>query len=215
MKRLFALLVAVAALLTGALVSTAPASAYIYDPAISGWKFWSASPSLSPSGICVDGSAINGPYYQVAYKAQQWNVVIGNDVVALNYRTDCVAAGYPPSRRMVIGTYSNSTDGLCRLVTNTAAAEYNGFNRWTAGPGSYINTANANCIGTQARRDHQVAAAIGELLGLSVHNSSGWNSRVMNETTYSRENITSPTVVEGQKLREVYLGVFCDSGTNC
>lgn len=212
MKRLLAMLVAVAAMLA---IGVAPASAYIYDPAISGWKFWSASPSLSPSGVCVDGSAINGPYYQVAVKAQQWNVVIGNDVVALNYRTDCVAAGYPPSRRMVVGTYNNPADNACRLAINTAAAEYNGFNRWTAGPGIYINTAWPTCISTQERRDHQVAAGIGELLGLSTHNSSGWNSRVMNETTYSRENITSPTVVEGQKLREVYLGVFCDSGTNC
>jgi hypothetical protein len=206
MKRLLAALVAVSALLAGAVVSTAPASAYIDDPMINGKKF-------ATTAVCVAAPGTNGAYYRVAYEAQSWNNVVGTDVLGLTYKDDCAGTGYGPSKRMVVGTYNNPTTG-CLYFTNQQTAMYNGYNRWTNGPGVYVNTAGT-CANTQAKRDHWVGEGIGYLLGLINFGSAGWNSHIMNETDYSISNITQPSASEGQKVREIYLGVFCDSGTVC
>ena len=203
MKRFLSALIAVAALLTGALASAAPASAYAPHPAdINGYRFWTGS-------ICVDGSAINGPYYRVAYIAQQWNLRVGNtSVLALDYEDDCAAAGYPPSRRMVIGSFSNGNQQGCFLATNQGSSPYNGMNRWTQGPGIYINFAETGCINSQVRRDHTVSIAIGTALGLRIMNSTGYNSRVMNTTDFSWDNVPLPDAASGQRLWEIYTGVY-------
>lgn len=202
MKRFLAALVAVSALLTGILVSTTTASAVV-DPlpgtTANGYRFWSPS-------ICIDGSAINGDYYQVAYLAQQWNLAAYN--LALDYSDDCAADGYPPSRRAVIGTYYNATNNACLYLTNGAVSTVGQFNRWTAGPGIYINTAYSNCVGGQAHRDHFVTQAIGYLLGAQILNSTGYNSRIMNNTTWSIDNVTRPDVNTAALIVNIYAGIY-------
>lgn len=200
--------IAAIAIMTSVLVAATPAQAYIYDPAINGRKFASTA-------VCVDGSAINGQYWRVAYIAQQWNLKAGTDVLKLDYEDDCAAAGYPPSRRMVIGTFSNVSEQGCIYLVNQQTSKYNGFDRWTNGPGAYINLAHIDCNNGQNSRDHWVSLAIGWHLGLLAHDSAGWNSRVMNQTDWSIYNVPLPTAAEGQKVREIYLGVFCDQGTVC
>lgn len=207
MKRFLAALVAVAALLTGALVSTAPASAYIADPMINGYKFASTN-------ICV-GSALNQTTYPVGAMAQQWNLKTGTDVLHLDFSTNCALDGYSPSKRMVVGTYSGGVGADCVALTNQYHDSYNGFWRWTQGPGAYLNTSDPICVGSQARRNHWISLAIGWHLGLVNFDSAGWNSHVMNMTDWSVDNVPSATAGEGQKVREIYLGVFCDSGTVC
>lgn len=184
-------------------LSSAPANAYIDDPMINGKKF-------ATTAICV-GSTLNQTTYPVGAAAQQYNLKIGTDVIGLTYKTDCAAAGYTPSKRMVVGTFSNANEG-CLYFTNQQTAVYNGYFRWTNGPGVYLNTAIPSCV---TYRVHWISEGIGYLLGLINFNSSGWNSHVMNETLYSQQNVPYVTASEGQKLREVYLGVFCDSGTVC
>lgn len=204
-NRILAALVAVAALLTGLVVSTAPASAYIDDPMINGRKFASTI-------LCV-GSTLLQSTYRVGYVAQTVNNA--TEELALTYSTDCAAAGYPASRRMVVGTFQNVDYPYCTLFTNQQSATYNGFQRWTNGPGMYLNTAHPGCIGTQTRRDHWISQMVIWHLGLTTLDSAGWNSHVMNQTTYSRDNVGILHYTEGVKLDEIYRGVFCDSGTVC
>ena len=217
MRKFFiAMVMAIAILFAGVATSVAPAQATsaavtqaTAQPAdINGYKFWSPS-------ICVDGSAINGSYYRVAYIAQQWNIR-AQGALALDYENDCAAAGYPPSRRMVIGTYTNATDGKCLTITNAGTAGYNGFARWTDGPGAYINLYGSNCVYNQTFRDHVVSNAIGYLLGLQVLNSSGYNSRVMNSTAWSWSNVPLPDINSGDTLFNIYSNVYClPAGSTC
>lgn len=200
MKRILAAIVAVVALFT---ISAAPAHAVEPLPAeLSGTRFWSGS-------ICVDGSAIDGQYYRVGYMAQQWNLRVNNtSVLALDYEDDCAAAGYPPSRRFVMGIYNNPSDPDCVTMTNVQATFYNSMWRWTNGPGIYINVGQSTCVSGQQRRDHIVAASIGKVLGFDFLNSSGYNSRVMNMTVYSWDNIAVPSTAEGALAYNLYTGLY-------
>lgn len=202
MKRLMVAVVAVVAILGG---FATPAQAALPHPVdINGARFWSGK-------VCVDGSAINGPYWRVSYIAQQWNLRVGDtNILALDYEDDCVAAGYPPSRRMVIGTFNNSDIRMCNLATNYSTDYYNGMNRWTNGPGMYINLGVSGCFSTQNRRDHFVSSAIGHLLGLRSFESeqSHLLSRVMNDTTYSLDAVPLPDATSGQRVREIYTGMY-------
>lgn len=204
MKRILAALVAVAALLTGAVVSTAPASAYIDDPYINGRKFASTS-------ICV-GSTLLQSYYRVGYVAQSINN--GTNTLALTYSTDCAGAGFPPSRRMVVGTFQNSAEG-CLYFTNQYHDDYNGFWRWTSGPGIYLNTAHSDCIGTQIRRDHWISQGIAWHLGLNSIDDPTQAWRVMSIADSSESTVPLPVQQEMIKLDQIYMGNFCDSGTVC
>lgn len=210
MKRALIALAAVGATILGAV---APAQAAVDRVAVdqpadvSGFRFWTGS------DLCVDGSGINGPYYRVAYIAQQWNLRVGNTgILALNYDDDCIAAGYPPSRRMVIGIVNNPSYTLCQMGVNTTPGvdtdTYNGMERWTHGPAVYINIGQPYCVSSQARRDHQVSSAIGGLLGLQGFDSPAWNSRVMNETDFSLDNVPLPDVYSSQRVREIYSGFY-------
>lgn len=206
-KRFASLVLAVLAILGFGLVAATPASAAPLPPDANGYKFWSPS-------ICVDGSAINGAYYRVGYIAQQWN--LKTSTLSLDYADDCAAAGYPPSRRMVIGTYNNPNDNACLLQTNTQATYLNGMWRWTNGPGSYINIGQSACVSSQTRRDHYVSMAIGQLLGLQVLNSSGYNSRVMNSTQWSVDNVPLPDQNSANTLDAIYSYAYCQPfGTTC
>lgn len=221
MRKFFLATVSAVAILFAGLSITEPAQATSQDTTVSqsatvaipadasGYKFWSPD-------ICVDGSAINGSYYRVAYLAQQWNIKSGNNV-HLNYEDDCAAAGYPPSRRMVVGTFSSDTIGNCLTQTNYQTEGYHGFARWTNGPGVYINIGSGGaCVQNQNYRDHIVSAAIGWLLGLKPLNSAGYNSRVMNNTTWSFNNVPLPDLNSGSTLANIYTNVYCQpSGTTC
>ena len=75
-------------------------------------------------------------------------------------------------------------------------------------PAVYINIGQLRCVSSQARRDHQVASAIGGLLGLQGFDSPAWNSRVMNETDFSLDNVPLPDVYSSQRVREIYSGMY-------
>lgn len=202
MKRLFAVLVLAFGIITGTAVSS---QAYIDDPMINGRKFASTS-------LCV-GSALNQSTYRVGYVAQTINNA--TEELSLAHSTDCAGAGYPASRRMVVGTFQNPDFPHCTLFTNQQNSQYNGFSRWTNAPGMYLNTAFSTCISTQTRRDHWISQMIIWHLGLTTLDSTGWNSHVMNQTAFSRDNVGILHSSEGVKLDEIYRGVFCDSGTVC
>jgi hypothetical protein len=205
-KRIITLAVAFVAILAGLLSTAAPANAYIDDPYINGRKFASTS-------VCV-GSTLLQSYYRVGYVAQ----VINNQTqtLALDYSTDCAADGYPPSRRMVVGTYQNAADDRCVAFTNQYHDDYNGFWRWTSGPGIYLNTGLSTCVSTQTRRDHWISQAIAWHLGLNTlddTNPDEW--RLMNTSAWTRDNVGVLTATEGVKLDQIYYGNFCNSGTVC
>lgn len=188
---------------------TAPTAVdYIDDPMINGKKF-------ATSAICV-GSLLNQTTYPAWAAAQQWNVQSGSGGVRLDGSTSCTTDGYGPSARMVVGTFSNPAEG-CLYFTNQQTAIYNGYNRWTNGPGVYLNTSSnfGNCVDTLAHREHWLSEGIGYLLGLINFDSSGWNSHVMNGTAYSLDNVPWATPSEGDKVWAIYNGLFCDVGSVC
>lgn len=202
MKRLLIALLALAGI---AVLAPAPASAYIDDPMINGRKF-------ATTAVCV-GSTLDQSVYRVGYIAQTVNVA--TEEMALDYSTNCAADGYTPSKRMVIGTFSGPGLTSCLVFQNMENSWFNGFYRWTNGPGFYINTALSNCVSTQTRRDHWVSQGMIWILGLNTLNSAGWNSHVMNITAWSRDNVGTLHYSEGIKLDEVYRGTFCDIGVVC
>lgn len=204
-KRLATVLVALAAML-GILSTAAPAQAYIDDPYINGRKFWSPS-------VCV-GSTLLQSYYRVGYEAQ----IINNQTqtLALDFSTNCAADGYPPSRRMVVGTFQDAGNPSCMVLTNQYHDDYNGFWRWTNGPGMYLNTGRTECVGTQTRRDYWIGRTIAWHLGLNTlddTNPDEW--RIMNDSAWTRDHVGGLTATEGVKLDQIYYGNFCNSGTVC
>jgi hypothetical protein len=205
MRKLIGLALACLGLLAGFVVSAAPASAYIADPMINGRKF-------ATTALCV-GSTLNQSTYRVGYVAQTINVA--TEDLALTYSTNCAGLGYTASKRMVVGTFNNPDYPYCTLFTNQQSAEYNGFQRWTNGPGMYLNVAHSACVSTQTRRDHWISQMMNWHLGLTTLDSTGWNSHVMNQTDYSQDNVGTLHYSEGVKLDEIYRGVFCNVGTVC
>lgn len=198
MKRLFAALVVALGILVGV---AAPASAAL-PPDVSGDKFWTGH-------VCV-GSTLNQTTYPVGAMAQAWNLAISDagNLVALDFETDCAAAGYTPSRRMVIGTYNNPSIESCFYLTNGNRVAVNGMFLWEDGPGIYINVGRPNCIDSANRRKHVVSAAIGRLLGLTHLTSAGWNSRVMNNTAWSFDNVPTPDATSADRVWEIYAGEY-------
>jgi hypothetical protein len=205
MKRLLAALVAVTALLAGALVSTAPASAYINDPYINGHKF-------ATTHVCV-GTTLLASYYRVGYVAQSINN--GTSTLSLDVSSNCAGDGYGPSARMVVGTFQNADYPYCTLFTNQQTAVYNGFERWTNGPGLYLNTAFTACVGSQVRRDHWISQMIAWHLGLTTLDNTNETWRVMNISDSSASTVPLPVQQEMIKLDQIYMGNFCDSGNVC
>lgn len=108
MKRVLAAILVVLATVTGTAV---PAAAFAPDPAdISGTRFYTPS-------ICVEASVFgNTEQARVASIAQKWNVASGY-VLKLQYKSDCAAAGYPPSRRFIIGVTYGESDCYDALST--------------------------------------------------------------------------------------------------
>lgn len=216
MKKIIAAVFAVVAILFAGMALTEPAQAATQstdtaippDVSSPAHKFWTPN-------ICIDGSQINGTYYPVAALAQQWN--LRAPILNLDYSDDCVVDGYTPSTRMVIGSAHGGSGGDCFSVTNTGYyTTLNGWHRWTNVPAAYLNIDNNACVGSQARRSHLVSMAIGWILGLQTLNSTGYNSRVMNQTAYSYDNITAADQNSGNTLEAVYAYAYCQPfGTVC
>lgn len=203
-RRPFAIVAAFVVMLAMMLSAAVPAQAYVDDPYINGRKFWSPS-------VCI-GSTLLQSYYRVGYVAQSINN--GTNTLSLDYSTDCAADGYPPSRRLVVGTFQNADYPYCTLFTNQQHDVYNGFWRWTNGPGLYLNTAFTKCIGSQVRRDHWISQMIAWHLGLNtIDNNETW--RVMNTSDSSASTVPLPVQQEMVKLDQIYMGNFCNSGTVC
>ena len=214
MKKFLVLLVMVAALF-GVYV-TAPAQAapaavqtastLPLPPDANGEMFWNYQICVEP-GSGIPDSISQQTNYRLAYIAQQWNIR-AQGALALDYSTDCAADGYPPSRRMVVGLFSNSSISACNYLKNGQTDYYEGMYRWTNGPGVYINTAFSQCVGSQTHRDHIVSASIGYLLGLQNLSSSGYNSRVMNNTAWSWDNVPLPDTNSGATLVNIYSCLY-------
>lgn len=218
MRKILVSVLGVLAILVGVVAVTQPAQAastetasaqVVIPPDVQNplKKFWTPN-------VCIDGSAINGAYYRVGYLAQQWN--LRAPLMGLDYSDDCAADGYSPSERMVVGTFNNPADNHCWLLTNQQTAYLNGAYRWTNGPGIYINIGIPSCVSSQTRRDHAVSFAIGFVLGLNQLNSTGYNSRVMNQTAFSWDNVPLPDQNSGNTLGAIYAYAYCDPfGTTC
>jgi hypothetical protein len=204
-NRFIALLAMLALCLGLGVVATSPASAYIDDPYINGRKFWTTS-------ICI-GTTLLPSYYRVGYVAQSIN---NNTIMpSLQVSTNCQAAGYGPSARMVVGTFQNASYPYCTLFTNQQHDVYNGYWRWTNGPGLYLNTGLPGCVSTQVQRDHWISQMIAWHLGLNTLDAGASQDRVMDIGAYSRDHVPLPIGAEYSKIDAVYLGLFCDSGTTC
>jgi hypothetical protein len=81
--------------------------------------------------------------------------------------------------------------------------------RWTNHPVAVVNTnPAANCVDGATRTKHMLSMAIGHLLGLKILNSAGWDSRVMNSTQYSFDNVPFVTPIEGGRLWSIYTGAY-------
>lgn len=204
MKRILAALVAVAALLTGAVVTTAPASAQAtdYPATISGKKFWTGSVCMA-----VGDTTIDAPYI-----AQLWNNATPGTIMGITASNNCVTAGYTPSTRFTIDTYS-ANDGTCGYLANpdgskpVSASLYNGIWRYTNNPVVWVNK-YGGCWSNSSRRAHAVSMMIGFVMGLEPLNSSGYNSRVMNQTAWSYDNVPYPETYSGTLLGNLYAGEY-------
>jgi hypothetical protein len=163
--------------------------------------------------ICI-GSALDPAYYPVGAVAQQWNVATdpgyGIPDIALDFSTNCAADGYTPSHRAAIATFSNPDYNGCLYfsnVTTTPSTDGDSYmNWWTGGPTVWINRGISGCVSTAFRRSHQIAAAIGWVLGLNVMTSSGYASRVM--CTCSLDTLRAPSFYDASKANQIYSGSF-------
>lgn len=194
-KRLVLAVVAVVAMTTA---SAVPANASCAGTA--GAKFWSHQ-------ICM---AVGDTTIEAPYLAQQWNVQGGMAIQAAN---NCVTAGYPASRRFTIETFYEVSNVYWK-VRNPNGTQLSPGNGWDAANGwwRYTNNpvlwVNIHHLADSTRR-HNVSAAIGNLLGLAVFNSSGYNSRVMNLTAWSQLNVPTADAISGDIAESIYNG-DCD-----
>lgn len=204
-KRMFAGLMALAMLLTSTIITDGSAHAYSApDPSVYGnVRFWSGN-------ICM---SVGDTSIEAAYNAQVWNNATKN--VSITASNNCVTAGYPPSRRFTITTFYDR-QAYCTDVSgvNGRGTDYswdgpvNGWLRYTNNPVVWINRAcSGYAIGSTQLR-HYVSQGIGLVLGLRVHDSDAWNSRVMNQTLWSAENVPGPNAAEAKIVSDVYGGIY-------
>lgn len=209
MRRIILALVASLAVLIG---GTLPASAAPLP--VTHWRFWSGD-------ICM---AIGDTNLNAGYIAGKWSAVSGYKV-NIRAANNCVTLGYPPSRRFTLDTISKQYEP-CAFVTNidgyslqpnrdgnknpnNADGEY----LYSNNPRAYVNV-NPSCQYWPDFRAHFASQAVGKLLGLDDTNSSGYNSRVMNNTQYSIVNIEWPDNPSGALLSQLYAG-HCNSSPDC
>lgn len=207
-KILLALIASLAVFVAGAL----PASAAPLP--VTHWRFYTGD-------ICM---AIGDTNLNAGYIAGKWSAVSGYKV-NIRAANNCVSLGYPPSRRFTLDTI-NDPNHWCAFVTNingyqllpnrdgndnpnNADTEY----LYSNNPRAWVNV-NPNCQYWPDFRAHFASQAVGLLLGLSVTGSAGYNSRVMNNTLYSIENIEWPDNPSGALLGQMYGGL-CNSSPDC
>lgn len=204
-NRFAAGLMALAMLFTSTVITDGAAHAYSSpDPNVYGnTRFWTGN-------ICM---AIGDASIEAAYNAQVWNNATQN--VSITAKNNCASAGYPPSRRFTIDTFYDRSRGCTEesgvngLGTNYSwDGPVNGWLRYTNNPIVWVNrVCSGHAIGSVQLR-HYVSQAIGLALGLRVHDSDGWNSRVMNQTLWSSENVSGPNAAEAKIVSDVYGGIY-------
>jgi hypothetical protein len=187
LRRLLLAVVAVVAMTTA---SAVPANASC-GPLVDSRKFWTSS-------VCM---AIGDTGIEAPYLAQQWNIRAGWRIQAAN---NCVTAGYPPSRRFTIDTYY-SANGPCWYILGPNG----GTGPWWNYTNNPVLWMNLRCMAgypgsIQAR--HYVSAGIGNIMGMGVLGSSGYNSRVMNMTDWSVLNVPVATTYDGSVGEMIYNG---------
>lgn len=141
-----------------------------------GNKFW----PYAMADICV---AVGDTTIPIGVAAQAWNNASAG--VALNAEANCVTAGYTPSTRMTIDTYS-AADGRCHKITNAYKAAGDTFDRWTGSPANVVGLVNryySSCYGSANARAKSTSTIIGAILGLKTLAGSTWASRVMSLTS--------------------------------
>ena len=193
------LLLAVVAVVAVTTASAVPANAACAP--VDSKKFWTHR-------VCM---AVGDTTIEAPYLAQQINIKGGMQIQAAN---NCVSLGYTPSRRFTIDLYYDSS-GPCWTVLGPNGgivqvdSPTNGAGPWW----NYVNNpvlwVNERCLpghpgSTQAR--HNVSAAIVNLLGVGVTNSSGWNSRIHNMTAWSQLNVPVADSNTGDLLESIYNG---------
>jgi len=197
MRKIIASVVAVLTMLVAGLVVAQPASANENGPDIGDWQFYTGL-------VCMADGA---PEYNVAEAAQQWNIRTNAADPDINFgisaKNNCVTAGYPPSRRFTIDVIHDSSVTWCIAYGNQERDQYG---RWTNNPYALVND-KATCPNV----NHYISQAIGLIMGLRTLNSTGYNSRVMNNTSWSIANVSYPGEYDGIALALQYVTPY---GTN-
>lgn len=193
------LLLAVVAVVAVTTASAVPASAACAP--VDSRKFWTYS-------LCM---AVGDTTIEAPYLAQQINIRGGMAIQAAN---NCVTAGYPPSRRFTIDMYY-SANGPCWYILGpdggqpTVDSPTNGVGPWWNYTNNPVLWVNERCLpghpgSIQAR--HNVSAALVNLLGVGITNSSGYNSRIHNMTAWSQLNVPVTDANTGGLLESIYNG---------
>lgn len=192
MRKIIAGLVLALTFLIGAV---APANAAGSEPLPSsiytGKKFW----PYATANICV---AVGDTTIPIGVAAQAWNNASAG--VALNAENNCVTAGYSPSTRMTIDTYS-AADGRCHKITNSSYAVGDTYERWTNNPIGWVNTYYSSCYGSANARAKSTSTIIGAILGLKTLSGSTWASRVM---SLNSAVIYPSATTDGPALTDLY-----------
>ena len=147
-----------------------------------GYKFW----PYAPLDVCVALGATPAQL-PIGAQAQAWNNATYN--LRLNAEANCVTAGYSPSTRMTIDSYS-AADGSCWKYTNTSYATADTFRRWTNNPVGWVNLYYEGC---QVNKYKWTAFVIGHLLGLQHLSGQTWSSRVMSLSTSTTQYPSAST----------------------
>lgn len=195
-KIILSLLAALAVLVAG----TLPASA-AYP--VHYWRFWSPDICMTIGDTSLNAGKI----------AASWNAAAGG-YVSLHSANNC-STSYPPSRRFTIDTIHDpgASPMWCVRITDINGGPLSAFVDGNQGEGSWMlynnnprTWINSACLYYPEYVNHLVSAAIGAMLGLSVTNSAGYNSRVMNMTLESIYNVPFPEKYSGGLLRTIYTG---------
>lgn len=168
------------------------------EPFLNSYKVWSPSVCMS-----IGDTGLNA-----APLAQGWNNATVGDL-AITASANCVSAGYPPSRRFTIDAYNGSTS-YCFKVTDKNVGTLDAGTDVVASGGKWLYVdnpilwINRNCWTSIFAQRHFTSAGIGSFLGLAQLNSSGYNSRVVNHTAWSRENVEYADQYSGAVLDRMY-----------
>lgn len=192
----------VLASLLGLVGPFAPA-AYAYPSDMSGVMFTSRR-------ICVEG--LNSPtVFPLAEAAQQFNLR-SSGVLLLNYRENCAAAGYSSTQwfRVTAVSGSNGTSNCVTSSSRNHVTYWNGMNHWDRPPIFYTWPDNRGgaCSDSVNSSAHLYSMAVGLGLGLRTVCGDAWNSRVMNCTDWSFDNVPWATATEGNRIAEIYQNVY-------